>query len=218
MNRGRVEKEEIGEGQVGHHKENDTDPTSRSRQRGKFTAAQIDRAAQDRRAVELRHQHATYDEIAVALGMSNRSVAFKAVQRAMERWAGTDVEELRTFELSRTDDIIAPLLPLATSDPPDLAAIDALMKVLHYRARITGLYTPQKHQVGVQIDATIDLRAIEAAELLQQRPELAAVIDNVLEASADVEAANSETAGDNSGDREATGEDGSGDKETPGDV
>ena len=55
--------------------------------------------------------------------------------------------------------------------------------------------------------------------LLQQRPELAAVIDNVLEASADDMATNSETAADNgSADRDATSEDRSGDKETPGDV
>ena len=174
---------------MGHHKINDTDPPARSRQRGKTTAAQIDRAALDRRALELRHQGATYDEIAVALEMSNKSVAHKAVTRCMQRWAGTDVEEHRALELSRTDEIVARLLPLATTDPPDLAAIDRLMKVLHYRARITGLYTPQKHQVGVQIDGKIDLRAVEASELLRQRPKLVAVIDEAIEAGPDDDAA-----------------------------
>ena len=57
----------------------------RSRQRGKTTATQIDRAARDRRAVELRHQGATFDEIAAAMDMSNKSVAYKAVTRGLQR-------------------------------------------------------------------------------------------------------------------------------------
>jgi hypothetical protein len=64
---------------MGHHKINDTDPLARSRQRGKATAAQIDRAALDRRALELRHQGATYDEVAVALEMSNKSALRESV-------------------------------------------------------------------------------------------------------------------------------------------
>ena len=156
----------------------------RSRQRGKTTTAEIDRAARDRRAVELRHQGATFDEIAATMDMSNKSVAYKAVTRGLQRWAGADVEELRAVELSRTDEVIARLWPLVATDPPEMAAVDRLMKVLHYRARITGLYAPQQHQVGVQVAATVDLRVLEAAELLQQRPELAAVIDATLETTA----------------------------------
>ena len=51
----------------------------------------------------------------------------------------------------------------------------------------------------MQIDAKIDLRAVEAAELLRQRPELVAVIDEAIEAGADD--------GDDAADREANDDD-----------
>jgi hypothetical protein len=53
-----------------------------------------------------------------------------------------------------------------------------------------------RHQVGVQIDAKIDLRAVEASELLRQRPKLVAVIDEAIEAGPGDDAADDRVAND----------------------
>lgn len=175
--------------------------SKRSRQRGKLTAKDLERAETDRRAIELRREDKTFEEIATVLGMAGgRGTAHRAVARGMQRWAGEEVEELRAFEMSRTDEILDHLSPLVTTDPPDLAAIDRMMRVLHYRARITGLYAPQRQLVDLQVDANVDLRALEAFELLQQRPELAAVIDATLEATRDHETSDSRTSDGEDGD------------------
>ena len=169
-----------------------------SRQRGRLTAKGLERAESDRRAVELRNNGATFDEIASTMGIAGgRGSAYRAVQRALQRRAAAGIEELRATELSRTDEILDHVLPLVMVDPPDLGAVDRVMKVLDYRARIIGLYAPQRQLIGVEIDAKIDLRAIEAHELLEKHPKLGTVIDTALD-TGPTNAAD---------DREATGDD-----------
>ncbi len=172
-------------------------PEPRPRQRGKATAKDIDRAALDRQAIAMRRKGATFDEIAAALGMSNKSVAYKSVKRGLQNFADGDVEELRARELARTDELFARLEPLIASDPPDLAAVDRVIKLLDYRAKICGLYAPRKHQVGVQLEATIDLRALDAVELLRNHIDLGEVIDATLNRPpTELEPGNDNEAGD----------------------
>ena len=172
--------------------------SNRSRQRGQLTAKRLERAESDRRAIELRNNGATFDEIATTIGIpGGKGSAYRAVQRALQRRAAADIEELRATELSRTDEILDHVLPLVMVDPPDLGAVDRVMKVLDYRARIIGLYAPQRQLIGVEIDAKIDLRAIEAHELLEKHPKLAVVIDKALDTGPT----------NKPDDREATGDD-----------
>jgi hypothetical protein len=132
---------------------------------GSTSPVAIERAELERRAIELRRDGRTYDEIAESVGYRTRSAAYKAVRRGLARWMREADGDFRTIELARTEVIIARLMPLVDADPPDLKAIDTLMRVMDYRARITGLYAPQQHQVGVEVHAHMDVvRKVEAYE------------------------------------------------------
>ena len=164
--------------------EEPTTPPPAPRRRGKLTPDKIARAARDAEAIRLRNANKTFPEIADILGMSGKGTAHKAVQRGMARWVAADLEELRAAELARTDAVIDRLWPRVDTDPPDLAALGALMRILDYRARITGLYAPHKHAVEVQVDQRVEQVTLDAAELLQRRPDLARIVDETLEIAA----------------------------------
>ena len=139
-----------------------------SSERGKAAADTIKRAEIQRRAIALRRAGHTFEEIAAQLGLANRGVAHRHVTRGLARWmqaVGSD--ELRAEELDRTDAIIARLWPLIDRPDPDLGAVDRLVRLLDYRAKITGLYAPVKRQVDVDVRAGAADRKVVAAEVLE---------------------------------------------------
>jgi hypothetical protein len=107
-----------------------------NRRSGAMAPAAIARAEQERQAVALRSGGATFEEIATAMGFANRGVAHKVVRRGLTRWMHESDEELRAVELERSETLIATLWPLVACDVPDLKALDRLMRVLDYRARL----------------------------------------------------------------------------------
>jgi hypothetical protein len=95
-----------------------------------------------RRTVELRHDGATFDQIASQLGYTNRSAAHKAFLKALERWGVEDVTDLRAAEVARLDSY---LLVIATKvKAGDLWAIDRALKISERRAKLLGLDQPTK--------------------------------------------------------------------------
>ena len=108
------------------------------------------------RAVQLRAAGADYNEIARALNYSNRSGAFKAVRRALQRWGSEAVEELRILELQRLDTITKKLWPAivgrtardlgdGVTEPavePSREAMNLYLKVSQRRAKLLGLDAP----------------------------------------------------------------------------
>lgn len=108
------------------------------------------------RAVQLRAAGAGFDQIATALGYANRSGAYKAVRRALQRWGSEAVEELRVLELARLDQITQKLWPQILGAPakdngdgtqapprePDQKAMDLYLKVSGRRAKLLGLDMP----------------------------------------------------------------------------
>jgi hypothetical protein len=113
---------------------------ARGRRGGSASAVAIERADRERKAIALREQGFSFDEIAAELGFSDRSGARKAVERGLSRWMRETDEEFRARELERTEMIIDRLWPLIDRDDPDLKAIDRLQKLMDFRAKITGLY------------------------------------------------------------------------------
>ena len=138
---------------------------SRTRRSGSTSAAAIDRAERERQAIALRRDGHTYDEIATIVGYSNKGAAYKAVKRGLSRWMREADEDLRAIELARTDLVISRLMPLVDTDDPDQAAITSLLRVMDYRAKITGLYAPQQHHVGIDLRTRLDVSKVEAFEL-----------------------------------------------------
>jgi hypothetical protein len=131
----------------------------------------FDRIERDAEAVGLRRSGATYEEIATRLGLANKSVAYKMVQRGLARWHGPPAEELRALELERLEQVGARLWPLIDCEAPDLQALGAYLRVADQRARLAGLYAPSRQLVGVEVRAELIDRKLDALH------ELDAIID-----------------------------------------
>ena len=71
-------------------------------------------------------------------------------------------EELRAFELERTEALAARLWPLIDRPKPDLQALTAYLRLADYRAKIAGLYAPRRQQVEVAVRGRVEHRKIEA--------------------------------------------------------
>lgn len=144
--------------------------------RGRFERS-ADTAARDAQATELRGRGCSYQAIAEALGMSDRSAARKAVERALAATVAEPAEELRRLQLAQLDklsrnawrvlDTPHPLVSagkvmtfdgVPLRDPqPLLAAIDRLLRIAERRARLLGLDAPIRvGPVGIaELDAQI---------------------------------------------------------------
>ncbi len=145
------------------------DPESKAHSgpRRKTSSTSIERAETEHRAIELRRAGHTFDQIADKLGLPNRGVAHRYVTRGLARWMRPAADELRAEELDRTDALIARLWPLVDRDSPKLTAVDRLLRVLDYRAKIAGLYAPVRQEVDVDVRAEVVSRKIEAVQVLE---------------------------------------------------
>ena len=111
--------------------------------------ASIAQVKKDNEALALRASGKGYDEIAKALGYTNRSGAYKAVLRVLDRWTretGENVETVRSIELRRCDSMIVALWPAALRGDPQ--AIDRVIKIMDRRAKFLGLDAPTKQEVS----------------------------------------------------------------------
>jgi hypothetical protein len=120
-----------------------------------MSAAAIERADRERRAMALRQSGATFEEIAAELGLANRGAAHKLVRRGLTRWMHESDEELRALELERTETIIGRLWPLIDRGDPNLKALETYLRVAEYRAKLAGLFAPKKAVVGIQVGGEV---------------------------------------------------------------
>ena len=132
------------------------DLTMPGNQGWRATGQDVELTVKEIKAVQLRASGASYSDIAGALGYSNRSGAFKAVRRALQRWGSEAVEELRILELARLDQITLKLWPQVLGKPardhgdgridepvpPSMKAMELYLKVSQRRARLLGLDAP----------------------------------------------------------------------------
>ena len=113
-------------------------------------------------ALNMRTAGASYDDIAKALGYSQRSSAYKAVQSALDHAVEEPAREAIILETSRLDRLLRALWPFAigirvSTDAagnqitrnvdPDYFAIDRVLSIMQRRARLLGLDAPTKKQV-----------------------------------------------------------------------
>jgi transposase-like protein len=119
--------------------------------KSKYSTTDPDRVADAVRrakAVELRLQGKTFDQIADQLGYHDRSTAYKAVKTAIQAVGREDARELRELDLLRLDRMLE--IIWSQVEDGDLAAVDRALRILERRERITGYGA---HNV-VQINAT----------------------------------------------------------------
>jgi hypothetical protein len=105
-----------------------------------------------RRALELRQQGHTYEDIARALGYANPMGAWHAVKAALKKGFVEAAEEFKQLELEKLDEIERRLWPLILrrrggQPAPDYKALDRLLTISKRRAALLGLDAPRESRV-----------------------------------------------------------------------
>jgi transposase-like protein len=93
--------------------------------------------ARKTRAIELRMQGMTYQQIADEMGYKNAGSVYTIIKAAQERQLGAAVEDYRETELARLDALQEALWPAAMAG--DVSAVEATLKVIESRCRLLGL-------------------------------------------------------------------------------
>ncbi len=112
---------------------------------GKKSQAQdINIAQRQGQALELRASGASLRQIAERLGVSHEQIRLD-IQAALSEAIKENVnnaETLRTMEVHRLDNMLLRIQPLINAG--DLKAIDRGLRISEQRAKLLGLYAPQK--------------------------------------------------------------------------
>jgi hypothetical protein len=103
------------------------------------TAAAKQKAA---KAVELRMEGKTFDDIAKEVGYNSRQAAHDAVKRALELIVREPAAELIKLDLERLDAMWG--INYLNAQAGDVQALTACMKIMERRAKLLGLDSPEK--------------------------------------------------------------------------
>lgn len=96
----------------------------------------IDKAQRREKAIQLRLAGATFDQIAEQCGFTDRSSAYAAVRRGVQRIGREQAEELFDVDNARLDRLLMAVWPKAMQG--DLAAVDRVLAIMQRRARMLG--------------------------------------------------------------------------------
>ena len=119
----------------------------------------------DQKAYELRLAGLSFKEIAKRLGYADASGAYQAYQRAREVIALDNLPEWRLLELERLDALQKVLWEKVLEG--HLPSINALLRVFDLRAKLIGLYQPEKVQLGVAVNQQEEPSVEEAVREMQ---------------------------------------------------
>ena len=109
-----------------------------------------------RRALELRTEGRTLDQIADELGYADKSGAHRAILAALDRHEAAAVDEYRDLEAARLNELQQAVWPLAKAG--DIAAVIACVRIIDRRAKLLGLDAPVLVDVNASA-STVDLDA-----------------------------------------------------------
>jgi len=121
----------------------------------------------ERKILELRRAGMSFMQIADELGYRSSSSVGVAFKRALRRTlVEAGAEELRDVELDRLDRLQQAVWDRAMD--ADLPAVSTVLRIMEQRAKMLGLFAPEKHQVEVgPLDAsTIDAEVARLAAML----------------------------------------------------
>jgi hypothetical protein len=119
--------------------------------------AEIDARLRDAKVFELRIQGFTFEQIAQEAGFSGPSGAWQAYQRVKGQMVFEPIDELRQLELMRLDAVQHALWDRAING--DLPAVNCVLKIMDLRAKLFGLYKPEKFEVKKWDFPTTDIDA-----------------------------------------------------------
>jgi hypothetical protein len=100
----------------------------------------------EQQVYELRLSGKTYREIAVITGYADSSGAYQAYQRARDSITIDSIEEWIQLELERFNALQSALWPKALEG--SIPAVNAILKISDQRAKLLGLYSPERFEVN----------------------------------------------------------------------
>jgi len=103
----------------------------------KSSPRRIEARERSARALELRKQGYTFEQIASALGYRGRQGAFESVMSALREEIREPAAELRSLDLERMDALWRAQYPAAVAG--DVVALNACLRILERRAKLLGL-------------------------------------------------------------------------------
>jgi hypothetical protein len=113
----------------------------------------------ENKIIELRRAGVTWQKVAEQTGYAGPAGAYKAYQRAAERFIRPNLEELRDMELDRLDRLQAAIWGKALNG--DVRSLDAVLRIIDRRARILGLEAPKEVNLKAEV-ATYDRDSIDS--------------------------------------------------------
>ena len=122
--------------------------------------------------VRLRRQGMTFDDIAAAVGFTNKGTAYTTWKNANARIIVEDVDEIRKLEGERLDTAQAAIWDDVLAG--DVAAVNTLLRLMDRRSKLFGLDSPVRVQAEVtKLDsgANIDDEVARLAALLEASEE-----------------------------------------------
>lgn len=122
------------------------------------------------RTLDLRAAGATFQQIADALGYSDRSAARKAFHRALDAEVAIGAEQretLRQQQQYRLEQMLRAVWPNALRG--DVKAQERVLRILERQARLLGLDAPVNLRVSDGLDAEIEAMLEEMQRLAEQQ-------------------------------------------------
>jgi hypothetical protein len=119
-------------------------------------------------ALDLRKQGMTYRQIATRLECNHVTI-YNDIHRELKRLADESQDstaEMRQLDLERIDMAIAGLMPFVRSGSANHTM--ALMKSIDERAKLLGLYAPEKQEMVIDDRLSDDERANRIAAILER--------------------------------------------------
>lgn len=127
---------------------------------------QPDERARAAKALDLRQQGRTWQTIANELDYKDRSGAYRAVQRLLDRTEFESVQEYRVLEGDRLDALHAAYWPAAMHG--DVKAAEFVLKVSDRRSKLLGLDAPTRLAVTPVQDEDFAATAVQLmSEILE---------------------------------------------------
>ena len=108
------------------------------------------------RAIQLKLQGLTYQQIADELGYTSRGTVYKIIKTAQATQLTDAVEEHLDIEVSRLNALQAAVWPAAMSG--DLRALVVAARIIEARCRLLGLIGPATKRTACQQPQTLVLR------------------------------------------------------------
>lgn len=137
--------------------------------KGQKRALKPDTADRYRQVVQLKAAGLTFDEIAERVGYRSRSGAKEAYDAALRWWGTESVDQLRTVEGERLEQLWRRTFAKIIADPETtgelVALVNTAVRLSQRKSALFGLDAPEQVEIEIGISAVADSARAKAAAI-----------------------------------------------------